>query len=109
MVNASETVRILGEQTILKPDGTKVIRLKPEEVFIDDIGVGRGPSDRLKEMGYAVNGVSVGEKAQDETMFKNIKAEAYWNARTWILAGGKLKRDSRFLQLAWIKYKISTD
>lgn len=41
--------------------------------------------------------------------FMNIRAEAYWNARTWILGGGRLKWDNRLLQLAWIKYKISTD
>jgi len=83
--------------------------LKPEDVFIDDIGLGRGPSDRLKEMGYAVNGVSVGGKAQNEKKSKNTKAEAHWNARIWILAGGKIKRNSQLLQLAWITYKISTD
>ena len=109
MTNASETVRVIDEQTYTLPDKTQVKRLKPEDVYIDDIGVGRGVSDRLKEMGYGVNGISVGGKAQDETRFKNIKAEAYWNARSWIMAGGKLKRDDRFYQLAWIKYKVSTD
>ncbi len=29
-----------------------------------------------------MKGVNVGEKAQDETKFKNIEAEAYWSART---------------------------
>ncbi len=79
------------------------------DVYLDDIGIGRGVSDRLKELGHAVNGVSVGEKPQDETRFKNIKAEAFWNLRQWVLAGGKLHRDQRFLQLAWIKYKVTTD
>ena len=56
-----------------------------------------------------VNGVSVGEKPQDATKYKNIKAEAYWNTRTWLLAGGKLVRHEKFRQLAQIKYKTSTD
>lgn len=109
MVNASETVRIIEAQEYILPDNTKHRRLKGEDVYIDDIGIGRGVSDRLKEMGYSINGVSVGGKPQDETKYKNIKAEAFWNARTWILAGGKLKRDARFYQLAWIKYKVTTD
>jgi hypothetical protein len=73
------------------------------------IGVGCGISDRLKEIGSGVQGLSVGERPQDETKFTNLKAETYWNARSWVLAGGKLKRDDRFLQLAWIKDKVTTD
>jgi hypothetical protein len=109
MTNVTETVRIIGDHTLTKPDGTTYRRLKPEDIFIDDIGVGRGVSDRLKEQGYAVNGVTVGEKPVDETKYKNIKAEAFWNARMWVLGGGKLLRDDRFYQLSQIKYKVSTD
>ncbi|MDF3042284.1 MAG: hypothetical protein K0Q71_4990 [Thermomicrobiales bacterium] len=54
-------------------------------------------------MGYGVHGVSVGEQLQNATKFTNLKAEAYWNARSSVLAGGKL------LQLAWIKDKVTTD
>ncbi len=53
--------------------------------------------------------MSVGEKPQDETKYKNIKAEAFWNARSWVLTGGKPKRNDRFLQLARIKYKVTAD
>lgn len=98
MTNVTETIRIMEEYGV-----------RPEDVFIDDIGVGRGPSDRLKELGYEVNGVAVGEKPQDATKYKNIKAEAYWNARSWLLAGGKLVRHDKLRQLAQIKYKTSTD
>lgn len=56
-------------------------------------------TDRLIELGYAVNEVSVGETPQDETKYKNIKAEAVWKARLWILAGGKFLREDRFRQL----------
>jgi hypothetical protein len=60
-------------------------------------------------MGYGVHGVSVSEQLQNATKFTNLKAEAYWNARSSVLAGGKLQRDDRFLQLAWIKDKVTTD
>jgi len=98
VTNVTEIVRIMEEYGV-----------QPSDVFIDDIGVGRGVSDRLQELGHGVNGVSVGEKPQDETKYKNIKAEAFWHARMWIVAGGKLLRDDRFYQLTWIKYKITTD
>ena len=77
--------------------------------MIHGFGVGCGISDRLKELRSGVHGLSVGESSQDETKFTNLKAETYWNARSWVLAGGKLKRDDRFLQLAWIKDKVTTD
>lgn len=99
MTNVSEIQRILLEHP----------ELKPENIFIDDIGVGRGVTDRLKELDFAVNGVSVGEKAQDNTKYKNLKAESYWGLRRWIAAGGRIKKDDNFLQLTWIKYKVNTD
>lgn len=83
--------------------------LQDENIFVDDIGVGRGVTDRLKEKGIEVNGVSVGEKPVDETRYKNIKAENLWNARLWLKNGGKLIKDQDFMQMAWIKYKVSTD
>lgn len=78
-------------------------------VFIDDIGVGRGSSDRLKEKGYAINAVSVGVGATDSQRYANLRAEIYWSLRQWILNGGKLIKDQKFLQLTWIKYKATSD
>jgi hypothetical protein len=120
MTNVSEVVRIIDKYTIEK-DGKKVRLLKPENVFIDDIGIGRGVSDRLKEMSaqvngvkitYNVNGVSVGEKAKDPTKYYNQKAENYWLAQEWLKKDDtKLLRDkdNRWHQFTWIKYKVSTD
>ncbi len=89
--------------------------MQPEEIYIDDIGVGRGCTDRLLELGYRVNGVSVGERPYDLTKYKNIKAENFWNASLWLKAQkdgkpvNKLLKDDRWQQAAWIKYKVSTD
>jgi hypothetical protein len=107
--DASETIPIIDNQAVRPDDQIAVKRLTPYAVVIHVIGVGCGISDRLKEMGSGVQGLSVGERPQDETKFTNLKAETYWNARSWVLAGGKLKRDDRFLQLAWIKDKVTTD
>ena len=48
---------------------------------VDVIGVGAGVVDRLKEQGFPVNGVNVGESAIDKEHFKNLRAELYWNLR----------------------------
>lgn len=108
MTNVNEVARIIDKYTY-EIDNQAYRLLKPEAVFIDDIGVGRGVTDRLQEMGYNVNGISVGGKASDDTKYANIKAENYWLFRMWLLAGGKLQKDVNWQQLTWIKYKISTD
>lgn len=56
-----------------------------------------------------VHGVAVDKQSQSERQRKNATTEAYWSARSFVLAGGKLKRDDRFLQLSWFKYKATPD
>src|SRR5438105_2388940 len=133
MTNVNEVIRIIDKYTVAVKDaegkpkkgarGNEIKKrlLKPESVFIDDIGIGRGVTDRLKEMSaevngikitYNVNGVSVGEKAKDPTKYYNIKAENYWLAQEWLKKNDtKLLRDkdNRWHQFTWIKYKVSTD
>jgi hypothetical protein len=58
MTKVSEVVRIIDKYTITKVVNgkeTKIRLLKPEQVFIDDIGIGRSVTDRLKEMSAEVN------------------------------------------------------
>jgi len=98
MTNVLEVERII-----------KDYKIHPANVYIDDTGVGKGVTDRLKEKGYMVNAVSFGQEAQDKTRYRNIKAQIYWQLRQWIKSGGKLYKDSNWIQLTWIKYKISTD
>jgi hypothetical protein len=113
MTNVTETINMVesyGEevkekdQTVIKPK-----LLKYEDVFIDDIGVGRGCSDRLIELDKMINAINVGMPSTNPTTYKNIKAENYWKFRLWIKAGGKLLRDLHWVQLTEIKYKINSD
>jgi len=105
MQTVGRTLRIMEEEGI-----------KPENVFIDVIGIGAGVVDRLHEKEYTergykknynVNGVNVGATAEDDEHFKNLRAEAYWQIRDWIKTADLL-RDDDFLQLANIKYKYSS-
>lgn len=80
----------------------------PENVFIDDIGVGGGAVDPLHYQQKNVRGVNVGMVALEAGRFVNIRAEAYWRFREWIKKGGKLcacHKDEWFTQLPKIKYK----
>lgn len=79
------------------------------DVNIDDIGIGRGVSDRLKEKGYSVNGVNVGGSAQDPK-FANLKAELYWKLKVWIgRSDTYLDERPEWAQLTWIKYKVNSE
>ena len=98
MVNISEIEDIMEQKDI-----------EDTAVFIDDVGIGRGVSDRLKEKGHEVNSISAGSASDEKDKFKNIKAQCYWGLRNWIKSGGKLKRDERFIQISWIKYKVTSD
>ncbi len=76
-----------------------------ENVFVDDIGIGGGVVDRLKEQSIEVKAIRVGDKAENEKKFINTRAEAYFRLREWILAGGVLEKSEDFYQLYEIRYK----
>lgn len=63
----------------------------PEFIYIDEIGVGGGVVDRLKELGLeSTVGVNVSSPAVDTKTFANIRAEAWWGVRQWVKEGGSL-------------------
>ena len=55
-------------------------------IVVDEIGIGAGVVDRLKEQGYKVIGVNVGEKARIENM-KNLRAELWYRVKDWLAEG----------------------
>ena len=84
--------------------------IAPEDVNIDDIGIGRGVTDRLKEKSLHVNGVSVGERSSQPDRFSNLKAELYWEARMKAISPGFIFEPHKdWQQLTWIKYKVNSD
>lgn len=85
--------------------------LRPEDVNIDDIGIGRGVSDRLIEKGYGINAVNVGEPAVfDPDTFANLKAELCWEAKKWIESEqSRVDASEEWVQLTWLKYKTLSD
>ncbi|MCE2464784.1 MAG: hypothetical protein J4G01_01695 [Dehalococcoidia bacterium] len=82
----------------------------PDEVVIDEIGIGAGVVDRLKEQGYSVQGVNVGTAALDHEHFANLRAESYWDLRQLLLDGCvALPRDNELVgQLAALKYSFNS-
>jgi len=119
MTNVNEVIRIIDKYTITDNRGKKIRLLKPEDVFIDDIGIGRGVVDRLREMKtefngkvayYSVTGVAAGEKSSDPSRYSNKKAENYWLSRLWMLKeDSKILANDKWHQLKEIKYKDTSD
>lgn len=81
-----------------------------EDVSIDDIGIGRGVADRLKEKGYKINAVDVGAKSRHSDTFFNLKAELYWSLGSWIRGEKtRLDKDDNWIQLLWIRYTTTSE
>lgn len=104
MSNVSEIERLLEEYK----------DLRPENINIDDIGIGRGVSDRLKEKGISVNGIAVGSTENvDSNMYSNLKAKLSWEAGKWLksnlLVEEQISYKSVWEQCCWIKYKVNSD
>jgi hypothetical protein len=55
--------------------------VEPNDIKIDEIGVGGGVVDRVVDQGYPVTGVDVGRAAIDKDKFANLRAEYFWQLR----------------------------
>lgn len=68
-----------------------------DAIAVDDIGVGGGVTDRLREQGIPVVAVNVGESALDGERFANRRAELWWLLREWIRDAGGIPDDGNLL------------
>lgn len=60
---------------------------QPLQTCIDEIGVGAGVVDRLRELGFGVRGVNVAQPARQKDVFANLRAEGYWRLRELFASG----------------------
>jgi len=87
-----------------------------QEVYIDDIGIGRGVYDRMRELKYPVVGVSVGGSAIEKARYANIRAENHWAKYLWIKRQDTTIEEcmdergmSVWDQLTWSRFKTTSD
>lgn len=68
-----------------------VARLLEDEpgatAVVDEVGVGGGVIDRLKELGLNVRGFVAGARARRPERFSNLRAETYWQLREKLREG----------------------
>ncbi|ADD02653.1 Terminase-like family protein [Thermoanaerobacter thermohydrosulfuricus WC1] len=103
-LRGQDTMEVTGKVIdAFKKTGANVIK-------IDVVGIGAGVVDRLKEQGYPVQGLNVGESATDKGRFVNKRAEWYWALRERFQEGTIAipPDDELASQLASLKYKFDS-
>ena len=83
---------------------------QPDQVYIDEIGVGAGVVDRLREQGYRVRGINVARAARQHDLFANLRAEGYWRLREQFASGQIIiPVDSQLMgELAALRYRYDS-
>jgi hypothetical protein len=99
--NKSSDLMDIASQTV---GYAKTLGIKGKDVFIDDIGVGGGVTDRCRQLGLNVHATVVSRK-RDSSRFYNKRAQNYWRLKDWLKAGGKLNPEDDWSELRAIKYK----
>ncbi len=82
----------------------------PELVAVDEIGVGAGVVDRLREQGFPVRGINVARRARQDGLFTNLRAEGYWQLRE-LFASGEIvmPNDNQLIgELAALRYSFDS-
>ena len=65
---------------------------KPDAVFID-VGNGTGVIDRLRQLGYDVNEVAFGGRANRQSLFVNRRTEMWSLMAEWVKSGGSIPNE----------------
>jgi len=74
-------------------------------VFVDEVGLGSGVVDYLKNLNYPVVGVNAGRRAEDPARFVNLRAEMWYRMKEWIEAGCDIPDDTELgEQLVGLEY-----
>ena len=79
---------------------------QPLQTCIDEVGVGGGVVDRLREQGYGVRGFNGAHAPRQRNIFANMRAEGYWRLRDLFAAGEiAIPPDQQLIgELASIRY-----
>ena len=82
----------------------------PDEVMVDEVGIGAGVVDRLRELGHRVRGINVGRPARDSDHYANLRAEGYWTLRQLFAEGRvRIPPDNDLMgQVAALRYSFNS-
>ena len=75
-----EDIEALRQQDTMQLTGRIAAAIRehnPAHILIDEIGIGAGVVDRLRELGHPVRGINVGRRALQDKTYVNLRAEGY--------------------------------
>ena len=82
----------------------------PGSVCVDEIGVGAGVVDRLREEGHRITGINVARSAHQSNLFTNLRAEGFWRLRDLFSTGEiNIPPDNQLMgELAALRYSYDS-
>ena len=104
-----DDIRVLRQMDTMQLAGwvsAAIRECSPAQIYVDEIGVGAGVVDRLRELGHPVRGVNVAHKARQDGLFVNLRAEGYWTLRQRFASGRiSIPADNQLVgELAALRY-----
>ena len=111
--NCVEDIQAFQQEDTMQLTGRVAAAIRqhnPARVVVDEIGIGAGVVDRLRELGHPVRGINVAQKALDEKSFANLRAEGYWNLAERFKSGLiRIPGDSELIrQLSTLRYSFDS-
>lgn len=86
--------REMTTMEVAREIANKIREYRPAVSFVDEVGVGAGVVDRLRQLGYTIIGVNAGEGAEEPEIYYNRRIEMWDRMRSWIREGGDLPVDN---------------
>lgn len=71
----------------------RIGRYNPDAVFIDEIGIGAGVVDRLRQLGHNIVGVNGSRNAGEKHKYFNKRTECWVLMKEWLDRGGVIPDD----------------
>jgi hypothetical protein len=78
--------------------------VKPENVVVDNFGVGANVAQELAMAGKRVRAINVGDSVNDKERL-NLRAKLYWDVKQWLRRGGELIKHKGWEELLQIRYR----
>ena len=108
-----EEIRVLRQMDTMQLTGWVAAAIRESgaaQVCVDEIGLGAGVVDRLRELGHPVRGVNVAHKARQDDQYANLRAEGYWQLRERFRAGRiSIPPDQELIgELAALRYSFAS-
>ena len=104
-------LRELFSQVGVRPTSRARRSVETGLVIVDEVGLGAGLLDRLREIGYRVRAFNGGRSPRAKKRFLNARAEAYWRLRELLEAGEIIlpPDDELFDELLAIRWRPTSE